>query len=159
MSGGQSFNQRVTIPLAVILATVGGLFLIGYKLWKFEPTSSVAQPTASVSAAPSWSPSALPSDSASAVPKADAAGRLPVIVLNGSETQGLAKTYGDDLNNKDWVIQSVDNWTGEPVTQNTIYYPTEGLASAEELAAETGAVLVESTPDMPQDALTLVVIQ
>jgi hypothetical protein len=159
MSGGQSFNQRVTIPLAVILATVGGLFLIGYKLWKFEPSTPTAQPTSIDSPSASWSPSALPSDSASAVPTADAAGRLPVIVLNGTDTPGLAKTVGDELNNKNWVIQSVDNWTGEPITQTTIYYPEDGLASAEELAAETGAVLVETTPDMSQDALTLVVFK
>ena len=159
MSGGQSFNQRVTIPLVVIFATIGGLFLIGYKLWKFDPSTPVAEPTISASAAPSWSPSALPTDEASAVPTADAAGRLPVIVLNGTDTPGLAKKVGDDLHDKNWVIQSVDNWTGEPITQTTVYYPEDAQASAEELAAETGAVLVVTTPDMPQDALTLVVFE
>ena len=159
MSGGQTFNQRVTIPLVVIVATVLGLFLIGYKLWKFDPSSPIAEPTAIASANPSWSPSSLPSGDASAMPTADAAGRLPVLVYNGTTTPGLAKKVGEELHNKDWVIQGIDNWTGQPVTETTIFYPDGGQASAEELAAQVGGVLEPTTPDMLQDVLSLVVFK
>ena len=37
MSGPQTFHQKVTIPLAVILATVGGLFLVGTQLMGIDP--------------------------------------------------------------------------------------------------------------------------
>jgi hypothetical protein len=159
MSGGQTFNQRVTIPLVVIIATVVGLFFIGYKLWKFNPSTPVAEPTSIASASPTESASVMPSDQPSAMPTADAAGRLPVFVYNGTETPGLAKKYGDELHNKNWVIQGLDNWTGQPLTENTVFYPDGEQASAEELAAQVGAVLQPTTPDMLQDALSLVVFK
>ncbi|MEI6108608.1 MAG: LytR C-terminal domain-containing protein [Actinomycetes bacterium] len=155
MSGGQTFNQRVTIPVIVIVVTVVGLFLIGYKLWKYNPT---AAPITGSSAAPSWSPSA-PSGTVSAAPTADAAGRLPVFVYNGTTTPGLAKKVSEGLNNKNWVIKGLDNWSGQPLTKNTIFYPDGGKSSAEELAKQVGAVVLPTTPDMLQDALSLVVFK
>jgi hypothetical protein len=82
-----------------------------------------------------------------------------VIVLNGTETAGLAKSMSDDLHDADWVVDETGNWTGEPLLETTIFYPADGLSSAEELATQTGGTLVEATPEMSQTALTLVIIQ
>jgi hypothetical protein len=160
MSGPQTFNQKVTIPLVVILATVGGLFLIGTRLMGIDttPVADKAVAESSSSAAPT-NPVPAPSGDASADPNLDVNGRLPVIVLNGTQTAGLAKSMSDDLHDADWVIEETGNWAGEPVLETTIFYPVDGFSSAEELATQTGGTPVEATSDMSQTALTLVIIQ
>ena len=156
MSGGQSFHRRVTLPAFVILATVSALFFGGYKLWKMDSAQVAAQP--SVSSSPTESmPTDLPSESAE--PTISAGGRLPVIVLNGTDAPGLAKSTSDALHDADWAVEETGNWTGEPLLETTIFYPAGGLSSAEELAAQTGGTSVEATADMSQTALTLVVIK
>ena len=160
MSGPQTFHQKVTIPLVVILATVGGLFLVGTQLMNIDsdPVADAPAVEVSVSAEP-VNPVPAPSVDASVDPNLDVNGRLPVIVLNGTDTAGLAKSMSDDLHDADWVIEETGNWTGEPLLETTIYYPADGLSSAEELATQTGGTLVEATPEMSQTALTLVIIQ
>ncbi len=159
MSGNQTFHRRVTIPVVVILTTVSSLFLVGYKLWKLDPVVVADQPAVSASPLESITamPTALPSDSVD--PGLDVNGRLPVIVLNGTETPGLAKVMSDELHDADWVVDQTGNWTGEPLLVTTIFYPADGFASAEELVIQTGGTPVEATSDMSQTALTLVIIQ
>jgi len=159
MSGNQTFHKRVTIPALVILATVSSLFLVGYKLWKLDPAVVADQPSSSASPLESTTalPTALPSESAD--PGLDVVGRLPVIVLNGTETPGLAKSMSDELHDADWVVDGTGNWTGELLTETTIFYPADGFSSAEELATQTGGTPVEATSDMSQTALTLVIIK
>jgi len=159
MSGGQSFHKRVTLPAFVILATVSALFFGGYKLWKMDSVQAADQP--SVSSSPTESVPAIPTDlpSESAEPTIATAGRLPVIVLNGTDAPGLAKSTSDVLHNADWAVEETGNWTGDPLLKTTIFYPAGGLSSAEELAAQTGGTSVVATPDMSQTALTLVVIK
>ena len=160
MSGPQTFHQKVTIPLAVILATVGGLFLIGSRLMNIDTNPVADEPAVEVSASAEPSmPVVAPSSDASVDPNLDVNGRLPVIVLNGTETAGLAKSMSDDLHDADWVIEETGNWTGQPLLETTIFYPADGFSSAEELAIQTGGTPVEATPDMSQTALTLVIIQ
>jgi hypothetical protein len=160
MNGPQTFNQKVTIPLVVILATVGGLFLIGTQLMNLNSDPMAEEPVAeiTVSAEPS-NPVVAPSSDASVDPNLDVNGRLPVIVLNGTETAGLAKSMSDELHDADWVIDELGNWEGQPLLETTIFYPADGFSSAEELATQTGGTPVEATPDMSQTALTLVIIQ
>ncbi len=160
MSGGQSFNQKVTIPLVVILTTVFGLFFVGNKLWKAGSGPTAADPVVGISASTQpVNPVPATSSDASVDPNLDVNGRLPVIVLNGSDTAGLAKSMSDELANADWVVEETGNWTGEPVTETTIFYPADGLSSAEELATQTGATLVEAGADMSQTALTIVIFK
>lgn len=159
MSGGQTFHKKVTIPAVVILATVSALFLGGYKLWKQDPNPVASDPTISATPLESVPATTSASPSASSDPSLDINGRLPVIVLNGTETPGLAKSFGEDLHDADWVIDETGNWTGEPLLETTIFYPTDGFSSAEELAIQTGGTPVEATPELSQTALTLVVIQ
>jgi hypothetical protein len=158
VSGQQTFNQKVTIPLVVILATVVGLFVVGSKLMNLNSDSAAVEPKISTSAEPT-NPVVTPSTDASVDPGTDVIGRLPVIVLNGTETAGLAKSMSDDLHDADWVVEETGNWTGEPLLETTIFYPTNGFSSAEELATQTGGTPVEATAEMSQTALTLVVIK
>ena len=159
MSGGQTFHKRVTIPALVIVTTVSALFLAGYRLWQLDPIPALAQSTASATPAESISaqPTAFPTESID--PNLEVSGRLPVIVLNGTETAGLAKSTSDDLHDADWVVEETGNWTGDPLLETTIFYPTDGFGSAEELALQTGGTPVEATADMSQTALTLVIIE
>ena len=160
MSGPQTFHQKVTIPLAVILATVGGLFLVGSRLMNIDSTPVAEEPAVQVSvSAEPINPVPAPSGDASLDSSLDENGRLPVIVLNGTETAGLAKSMSDDLHDADWVIEETGNWTGQPLLETTIYYPADGFSSAEELATQTGGTPVEATPDMSQTALTLIIIK
>lgn len=160
MSGPQTFHQKVTIPLAVILATVGGLFLVGTQLMNIDSNAAAEEPVVEVSiSAEPINPVPAPSGDASVDPNLDVNGRLPVIVLNGTDTAGLAKSMSDDLHDADWVIEETGNWSGEPLLETTIYYPADGLSSAEELATQTGGTLVGATPEMSQTALTLVIVQ
>jgi hypothetical protein len=160
MPGQQTFNRRVTIPLVVILATVGGLFWFGSQLMNIDtdPVADEAVAEVSASAEPTF-PVTAPSGDASTDPNLDVNGRLPVIVLNGTETAGLAKSMSDDLHDADWVIEELGNWSGEPLLETTIFYPPEGFSSAEELATQTGGTPAEATSDMSQTALTMVIIQ
>jgi hypothetical protein len=160
MSGPQTFHRRVTIPLVVILATVGGLFLVGTQLMGINSTPVADEAVVETSApAATTNPVPAPSGDVSADPNLDVNGRLPVIVLNGTETAGLAKSMSDDLHDADWVIEETGNWEGQPLLETTIFYPADGFSSAEELATQTGGTPVEATPDMSQTALTLVIIQ
>jgi len=157
MTGKQTFHQKVTIPLVVILTTVFSLFFVGNKLWK-SGSNPVAEPVIEVSATPqSINPVPGPSSDASVDPNLDVNGRLPVLVFNGTETAGLAKSMSDELAIADWVVEKTGNWAGEPVTETTIFYPADGLSSAEELSTQTGGILVEASSEMSKTALTLVI--
>ena len=159
MTGKQTFHQKVTIPLVVILTTVFSLFFVGNKLWK-SGSNPVAEPVIEVSATPqSINPVPGPSSDASVDPNLDVNGRLPVLVFNGTETAGLAKSMSDELAIADWVVEKTGNWAGEPVTETTIFYPADGLSSAEELSTQTGGILVEASSEMSKTALTLVIFK
>lgn len=159
MTGRQTFHQKFTIPLVVILATVAGLFFVGYKLWN-TGSDQVAESALEVSttSAP-INPVPGPGTDASKDPNLDVIGRLPVLVFNGTETPGLAKSMSDELAIADWVVEGTGNWTGKPVTETTVFYPVDGLSSAEELATQTGGILVEASPEMSKTALTLVIFK
>jgi hypothetical protein len=159
MTGRQTFHQKVTIPLVVIFTTVFVLFFGGNKLWK-SGSDPVAEPVVEVSAtAAPINPVPAPGTDSTVDPNLDVIGRLPVIVFNGTETAGLAKSMSDELAIADWVVEETGNWTGERVTQTTIFYPADGLSSAEELATQTGGILVEASPEMSKTALTLVIFK
>lgn len=161
MSGSQ-LKERVLIPLGVIVGTVAALAFLGTQLLGISGASDEAAPTVSVSptevvpteVVPSQTPEPLPSESIDPA----TVERLPVIVLNGTEKVGYAKKVGDNLNFEDWVIQEVGNWTGPALTENTVYYPPGGEASAQLLAQSVNVkgVAVAADITLDQTALTLV---
>jgi hypothetical protein len=158
MTGKQTFNQRFTIPFVVIVMTISGLFFVGNLLLN-SGSDPVAEPVTEASAS-SQTINPVPGPIDDGVdPNLDANGRLPVIILNGTDTAGLAKTMGDELAIADWVVEETANWTGAPLSETTIFYPELGLSSAEELATQTGGIMVEAKADMSKTALTLVIIK
>lgn len=162
MSGSQ-LKERVLIPLAVIFGTVAALAFLGTQLLNLSGASDqAAQVTPSESATPEATPSETASTDASATPSATATvttNRLPVVVLNGTETAGLAKKVGDNLNFEDWVIEKVGNWEGAALTKNTVYYPEGAQEAAQELANSqyVKGVIEPADASLSQTALTLVI--
>jgi hypothetical protein len=158
MTSKQTFNQRFTIPFVVIVMTISGLYFVGNLLLN-SGSDPVAEPVTEASAS-SQSINPVPGPIDNGVdPNLDANGRLPVIILNGTDTAGLAKTMGDELAIADWVVEETANWTGAPLSETTIFYPELGLSSAEELATQTGGIMVAAKADMSKTALTLVIIK
>ena len=139
MSGQQSFQQRVLIPLVVIVGTVGVLAFLGSALMGLGSSSNTASEnpapvsTESVAALPSATDVAtdaatpLASDSASpsASPSAIPSGITAVSVMNGTQTAGLAKSTADKLTASGWIIKEVGNWKGAGLAKSTIFYPAD----------------------------------
>ena len=177
MSGQQSFQKRVLIPLVVIVATVGVLAFLGSALMGLssgtnvaaeDPTtitselpsvSDSATPLVSDSASPSTSASATKSATASATPSAIPSGVTAVSVMNGTQTAGLAKTTADKLKASGWFIKEVGNWKGAGLAKSTVFYPADLEADAKKLAKEVKADAIEADATLPQDVLTYVVMK
>jgi hypothetical protein len=63
------------------------------------------------------------------------------------------------LEENEWVVKTIANWSGEKVQQSTIFYPVDAKDSAVALAAQVGAQLKSSTSSMSQTELTFVITQ
>ena len=183
MSGQQSFQQRVLIPLVVIIGTVGVLAFLGSALMGLGSSSNTASenpapistesvtampsatdvatdaatPLASDSASPSASASA--SKSASATPSAIPSGVTAVSVMNGTQTAGLAKSTADKLTASGWIIKEVGNWKGAGLAKSTVFYPADLETDAKKLAKQVKADVMEADSTLPQDVLTYVVMK
>jgi hypothetical protein len=81
-------------------------------------------------------------DASSAAPVVAGDRSVPVVVLNGSGTSGLAAKVADDLRAKGWKVVSVGNYSKTPATQTTVYSPGPRTASA------------TMRRDVPQSSLT-----
>ena len=157
MSGSQ-LKQRVGIPVAIIFGTAALIGFLG--MWLLNISGATKQPdlptpatseTASFAPAVTETPSATPTQTVAVT-------RLPVIVLNGTTTAGLAKKIGDALATENWTIEKVDNYSGAALTVTTVYFPAGSEAAAKELAtsAVLGATTAPATATMSQSALTVV---
>jgi hypothetical protein len=92
-------------------------------------------------------------------PSADAARPdIGVIVLNASETPGLARDVAATAKDSGWTIAEVGNWI-YPAVVNAVYYPDGRQAEAEQLS---GDISVESVrparPGMSTEALTVLLV-
>lgn len=150
MPGRVGFTERVAIPLAVIVATVLFLGGVGWKLAGIKPRA-VAVPA--ISEGPVASPTTAVSASAS--PAAD---QLSVQVFNGTSTAGLARRTADTINAQGWVIASVSNWNGQKLTKTTVFYPEGYRDQAARLAELVSGKAEPADTLLPQNVLTLVVI-
>jgi len=142
LSAGQSFNQRVTRPLIVMLLTVGLLFGGGLILTKLR-TSPPATNTSGKQPNPSAVPTAQPA----------------VNVFNATPTAGLAHQVSEVLVTRGWEISQVGNWSGPALKQSTIFYPAGYAKAADALAGETSAVAKPALASMSQTSLTLVLMK
>jgi len=85
------------------------------------------------------SESAPPSPSPSAEPEPTVDLSLPVSVLNGTTTSGLAAAATEVLTAAGYNVVSTDNFDGDTLP-TTVYYSTEdALGTAEAIAQELGA--------------------
>jgi hypothetical protein len=159
----------LTVLLGVLaLAAVGWAFLGD----RFDTPFGARQPAAAPSASePEPEPEPATSRPPSG-PTADGEGdeggdepgadeRRPdigVIVLNASETPGLARGIAATAKESGWTIAEVGNWI-YPAVVNAVYYPDGRQAEAEQLS---GDISVESVrparPGMSTDALTVLLV-
>ena len=151
MPGRPGVVQRVLIPLAVIVGTVVLLGGIGWQLAGIKPKTN-AEPTTSASPLTSESaPEATPATTT-------APEQLTVQVLNGTSTAGLARRTADTINAEGWVIATISNWSGPKVDKTTVFYP-EGYE--DQAASLAGLVDGDTKPAdtlLPQNMMTLVVM-
>jgi len=146
MAGSQSFSKRVLVPFGVMALTVGGLSVMGVSLWRMgeSPASASSSGTAQ-------------SNAGSAVVTAN--GYLPVNVFNGSEVPGLARKAASHLQETNWTVNTIGNWSGPKVAQSTVFYPIGAKDSALALATQLGVQLKGTTSTMSQTELTYVIAQ
>ena len=150
MPGQAGFNQRVATPLAVIVGTVLFLGGVGWKLAGLSGGSAAASPTAEATE----SVAATPSTSVTAP-----AEQLSVQVFNGTSTAGLARRTADKIQAEGWVIAAVSNWSGQKVTQTTVYYPEGYADQAAQLAELVDGVAEPADALLPKNLLTLVAVE
>jgi len=142
MSAGQSFTKRVTLPLFVMLLTVGLLTFTGLSMARLRPSNAGTPATDSAPQA-STKPTVRPA----------------VDVFNGTVTSGLARQVSGVLATRGWQIEKVGNWSGKQLSQSTVYYPVGGIDAAQVLARETSAVIAPTLPNLNQSTLTLVILK
>jgi hypothetical protein len=152
----------VVPALLIVLAVVG----VGVGVWQLERStaSSVVGsggpadangPGADATAAPTStaSPTLTPSASASPSASSPTDRSVPVRVLNGTGTAGLAGRTATALRALGWTAGTGNARTGTPTT---IYYPSaDRLASAQTLAADLGGSPVLQQSTRYGDRLTL----
>jgi len=141
MAGSQSFSKRVLIPLGAIALTVSGLSVMGLSLWHIGSTASGTSTTATTS-------------TTSVV---TANGYLPVNVFNGSNVPGLARKAASKLEEKNWTVNTIGNWTGAKLKTSTIFYPADAKDSATALAAQLKVDFKPAASSMSQSELTYVI--
>ena len=141
------FKQRVAIPLAVIVGTVGLLAGGGTLLLKLK-SGSPASTTTTTSTGDSFVP-----DPNASVP----AMYMHVQVLNGTTTAGLARKTADSVASQGWVIATIGNYSGAKLEKSVVYYPEGFEKQAEMLAELAQADTAPATADLSKKYLTLVV--
>ncbi|CAB4338177.1 MAG: hypothetical protein F2839_03905 [Actinobacteria bacterium] len=166
MYGRAPFQERVLIPAAVIFGTIFLLLFGGMKLFGMGGSSDAApvasasdQITPGATDQPSVTPTEVPTDAASDSPTSAVAEELPVLVLNGTSTAGLAKTVSEEIKKLGWTISGVGNWSGVTIQKSVVYYPKGYQDLANTLAESMSAVTKQSDKTMDQNVLTFVVVQ
>ena len=97
-------------------------------------------------------------DASSAAPVVAGDRSVPVVVLNGSGTSGLAAKVADDLRAKGWKILSVGNYAKGPSAQTVVYSPGPRTASGTMRRDVPQASLTHKPlPGMSKSQITLVI--
>lgn len=141
------------VPLVLVTVAVAAIIVGAMTMLGGTQTPSAGVPGADVEV-PSQSatgavppaepgPSQAPSESVPPTPPAEPEPTLdlsvPVSVLNGTSTSGLAAAATEALTAAGYNVVSTDNFDGEP-PPTTVYYSTDdAVGTAEAIAAELGA--------------------
>jgi hypothetical protein len=143
-----------------VLTAVLSLLALAYAGWAFfghprEPaTMEATGPT--VSTSPTVRPTRQPTSS----PKADDGRRsgIDVVVLNASETPGLAARVADTAREAGWTVGEVGDWI-YPAVINAVYYSEGHQSEAEILADDVGIESVRpARAGMNTDGLTVLLV-
>ena len=144
MAGSQSFTKRVLVPLLTIVLTVSSLAVVGLSLLNVSSGSSVVTSTSSQAPTP-------------VATSVTGNGYLPVSVFNGSTIAGLARKRASKLEELNWTVATIGNWTGPKVKQSTLFYPANAKDSALALAAQINVRLESAPTSLSQTELTYVI--
>jgi len=152
---------RIIIPAAIALACVVVLLVafnscsdpfdegnglvtpIGVPSITAAPTPTTASPTPTPTSTatptpvrtPTATPTPTPTRTATPTPTATAAApKVPVVVLNGTTTSGLAGAYAGQVRRAGWSVASTGNWRRTTVGTTTVFFPSGKGASAKRLA-------------------------
>jgi hypothetical protein len=142
-----------------VLTAVLSFLALAYAGWAFfgnpaDVTVNATKPT--VSTSPTVTPAQQPTSS----PKADDGRRsgVDVIVLNASETPGLAARVADTAREAGWTVGEVGDWI-YPAVINAVYYSEGHQSEAEILADDVGIESVRpARAGMNTDGLTVLLV-
>lgn len=119
-----------------------------------EPATS--DPTGTDPAPTTEPPASTEPPPTSAAPEPTADRSVPLVVLNGTSTSGLAADVGDELEELGWTIGTVGNADDKPVeTTVVLYSAADHQVTAEALAADLDAV-AELDEDAPGDVVVVI---
>ena len=141
-----------------VLTAVLSFLALAYAGWAFsgkpaDVTMNATKPTVSTS------PTVTPTQPTSS-PTADDGRRsgIDVIVLNASETPGLAARVADTAREAGWTVGDVGDWI-YPAVINAVYYSEGRQSEAEILADDVGIESVRpARPGMNADGLTVLLV-
>lgn len=108
-----------------------------------EPTEPGAEPTG-----PTTGTDAEPG------PEPSADRSLPLAVLNGTSTSGLAAGAAEALEASGWTVDEVGNYAGDEIPTTVLYPEDEQQVTAEAVADDLG--VGDVTPSADVDVLTVV---
>ena len=141
----------LTVILSVIALAYAGWAFFGHPS---DVTMKATEPT--VSTSPTVTPTQQPTSS----PKADGGQRsgIDVVVLNASETPGLAARVADMAREAGWTVGEVGDWI-YPAVINAVYYPEGHQSEAELLGEDVGIESVRpARRGMSADGLTVLLV-
>lgn len=147
--------------IAFAWAALATLVLVGVGLYTLSAiTGRIELPFQAHSTSPSPSASAKPSAPTTAAPKLDAT--VPITVLNGTATQGLATKVGDYLVSQGWTGAGLNlgtraNASSSAIAKTVVYYKDAADEGAARALVETLKVGdVKLTSDF-SDRITVVI--
>jgi len=144
----------VAVAVVVIAVIAGAFLLLGSGLLPSNSSGSNSSagalpqssnlPTGAVGATGS-----LPGSSISPTPPpatTQAQSSVKLVVLNATNTTGLAKKAAASLQAKGWTVLRTGNFTGSGVTKTTIFYPQAADAgTANQVATDLGVGTTNTT--------------
>jgi hypothetical protein len=142
-----------------VLTAVLSVLALAYAGWAFfghpsGKTSMTIEPTASTS--PAVTPT--PRQASSAAPADGRRSGIDVVVLNASETPGLAADVADAARAAGWTVDEIGDWI-YPAVINAVYYPEGHQSEAEILADDVGIDSVRpARSGMSTDDLTVLLV-
>lgn len=143
-----------------VLTAVLSVLALAYAGWAFFSPPRGAMTMEETGPAVSTSPTVTPAQQPKSSPKAEDGRRsgIDVVVLNASETPGLAARVADKAREAGWTVGEVGNWI-YPAVVNAVYYPEGHQSEAEILADDVGIESVRpARRGMSTDGLTVLLV-